>query len=283
MADDSDVVVAFRADLTDMDQAFSTVEKKVGNVGVQLEGAGKKGESFLGAFGGEGRHLRLLSMELGNMEGAGQLASRGMFSALGAARALNIGLDTMGGGIGIAIAAIGLIVTAFASWREAAKKTREEQEALYKATLKGTDDIAKGYADANDEVVKYMNNERRRKDLEAEQEVLARRRSELRKAGFKDNNEEMIQLAHLNRLIEADIASIRNYGMTVAEARKKATEADEKEWKALQELNDLNAKDAEETLKRNEDIAKSYEELSKRGGVALVSLLHSHENFFKGL
>lgn len=284
MADDSDVVVAFRANLTEMDQQFTQAEQKVAGVGKSLEEAGRRGESFLGAFGGEGRHLRLLAMEMGSLDGAGQLASRGMFSALGAVRALNLGLSTMGGAIGLGIAAIGLIVTAFTHWHESATKAHEAQQKLVEDTVKGAKDIDAEYGGTQKQI----------DTLTGKIETLARRRSELRKAGFSERSDEMKDLRRLIQLVQDDIDSVNQYGLTVVQVRENQKRAD-KEWADAQlayykEVNDvaqryldLLAKIAGENYKAAEAVQKHFEQISSSVSSSLLMAAKAHENFLKAI
>lgn len=247
------------------------------------------------AGGGHARHLRLLSMELGGLAGAGQLASRETFALLGGMQALSIGMESAAGPIGMVIAALGVLVTAFTYLTGERKKHREEQEkadtAAWQNEQKTIGQVAEhyaklagvyreaGYAKAAS-TAQFIATADRISALDREQETLEQR---MRVAKKLRNNEEAKDLSRLIALINADKAALKDHGRTVDEDAALETAAAEKlaeaRIKANHEWNQEYMLGYEARRKALKDEEEGWRKVGDSAGATFVSMAHQHKKF----
>lgn len=302
-----EVVVRFKAELAELREGLTEVRNQFKATGDAAEGVGEKGktmiEVFAGRGGNESRHLRLLAMELGQLEGAGSAASRGMFGLLGAFRALDEGLTTLSGAIGITVAAIGLIVTAFVAWTEHTKKQREEQEKLEEALHKsyeamgGTVEQLKELSDLGGkipaslhltrEAIKGLADDELHRKISNLEEAMGKQFA-IMKAGGKGAEAAAVEFHRL----KIELEFLTNQHITLAQAVELARKAQEKQNAAMKEADRLAqelakagfesiAEKIRQEAKDVENLARAWDNFAAARGAALVQMAHNHENFLK--
>ena len=226
MADDTvttRLVAATEQYKTGMQEAAAATATFAQTAEAGMGGTQKASESLLGAIagGGHGRHLRLISMELGNLAGAGQLASRETFALLGGMNALSYGMETMAGPIGIVIGLVGALTTAYVYLVETHKKANAEskkendlyREHLAKDVKEQTaliDELAEAYAKTGSATAARMAAQTRIAKLEEEEGKVNAALSEVVNKGDK---ERAANLRVILGLMDQDIAKLRTMGI----------------------------------------------------------------------
>lgn len=270
-------------------------------------GTQKASDGLLGAIsgGGHGRHLRLISMELGGLANAGQFASRETFALLGGLRALGEGMDGLSGPIGIAIAAVGALATGAIFLWSNTKKAKEELEKLEDVLVKehiasmgklgaAVSSSAESYGKLEDayrkaglaasansaHMVEELTINKRIHDLDLERAKVLNAASVQSSLGHKKEAEELKALAVL---MHNDIVSLRQTGETVDGYNQRMKKLYEDNASMRKSQDDANDRYAQNEIKRQEAIAKSYEQTGDRIGGALMAAARAHENFLGAL
>jgi len=294
----------------DMKQAGEVVQTAGDQMAGGMARANHSTESLMGTLvkGREGRHLRLMALELGSLAGEGTTAARSMFSLLGSAQALEEGLGTMGGAVGLAVAGIGLAITAFVAWTEHTKKQAEEQHKLneevrkfHEGALVATNSLRDWLA-AGHELPAWL----QATSAGLDRSFSAQHRTMIDdiKEKIRDLNDDTVKHtentyknATAINALNLDMLFLIRTGLTFTEWQKKEIDNEKKladaiALRARMTLSgaqaDVNAIEMLERWDKKQaatlaTMEQGYEQFSKSVGATLVSLANSHENFGKAV
>mgnify|MGYP001611309217 CR=1 FL=1 len=228
MADDT-ISVALLAETgsfkTAMTEAADVAAKAGGKI---ADMGGKPGDpsaldKLVGQGGSSARELRMIAMELGSLGGAGTIAGRAMYGVIEATRALNEGLMTLGGAIGITTAAIGIAVTTYsylvAAKRKAWQETATEIEMLDKLEKRQLTQQADAIARVGE---MYKEQSATAQGIATMVRVAKLREDErlLRRSMTAENR---ASLEAMLKLMDRDIASILKTGKSITEVAKETS------------------------------------------------------------